>query len=223
MDRTEFGMVVYDVMIQEYDDLLIENVEHEFSQKFEKKIEKLIKRRRKPYFRMINTVGKRVACIALAIFIASATTVMSVDALRNAVFNFFISVFSTHSDISAIDDDRHPDTIEDIYEITYDLSNYKVDYESYSDKKRIISYIKNNNEIVFMQYVNDIFNMRANTEDAVITHININGYDVMYFFNNLGYHNLIWDNGKYMIVISSNLPKEEVVAIAESVRKVENK
>ena len=81
--------------------------------------------------------------------------------------------------------------------------------------------MNNNNEIVFMQYVNDAFNIRANTEGAVITHIDLHGYDAIYFYNNVGYHNLIWENGQYTMVISSNLTKEVTVDIAKSVRKSE--
>lgn len=223
MNENNLKLALTELMYKEADELMIENAPYEFSADFEKRMSKLVKRRRKPYFRMINTVGKRAACIALAVFIASATTVMSVDAFREAVFRFFMNIFSTHSDITAIDDDRHPDTIEDIYEITYDLSDYDINFEDNTERSRITTYMKNNNEIVFMQYVNDAFNMRANTEGAVITHIDLNGYDAIYFYNNVGYHNLIWDNGRYTIVISSNLTKESTIDIAKSVKKVETK
>ena len=130
-----------ELMYRDADELMSENVPYEFSADFEKRMSKLVKRRRKPYFRMINTVGKRAACIALAVFIASATTVMSVDAFREAVFGFFMNIFSTHSDITAIDDDRHPDTIEDIYEITYDISGYDIYFEDCDEMSRTINYI----------------------------------------------------------------------------------
>ncbi|MGN0612993.1 MAG: hypothetical protein ACI4JB_03755, partial [Porcipelethomonas sp.] len=103
--------------------------EHEFSKKFEKKINKLIKRRRKPYFHAISTVGKRAACIIIGFLAASTATVMSVDALREAVIGFFMKTFDTYSLVKLVDDKSHPDTIEEIYIITYDLSGYKLDWE----------------------------------------------------------------------------------------------
>ena len=142
MDRTEFGKIIFDVMINEYDDLLIENVEHEFSPKFEKNIEKLINRRKKPYFRMINTFGKRVACIAACAVIASTTTVMSVDAIRNAVFNFFSDMFGSTSTVRVEIDKQHPKTIEEIYDITYDLSYYTIEREENNELFRKKIYIK---------------------------------------------------------------------------------
>ena len=223
MDRAEFGKIIYDVMIDEYDELLVENVEHEFSPEFEKRMEKLINRRQKPYFRMINTVGKRVACIAACAFIVSSASLMSVDAVREAFLGFVLNIFEDHSDISFEDDGKHPDTIQDIYEITYDISGFHIDFDDEGDKSRTIVYTNNNNEITFMQYTQKSFNLGINTEDAVISHIDINGFDAIYYCDNHNYHTLIWDNGQYIFYISSNLSKEETVSIAESVKKVESK
>lgn len=224
MDRAEFGKIIYDVMIDEYDELLVENVEHEFSLKFEKRMEKLINRRKKPYFRMINTVGKRVACIAACTFIVSAGALMSVDAVRDTVFGFIMNIFEDHSDISFEDDGKHPDTIQDIYEIGYDMSDYEISFEVNNDKMRSVEYMDNKgNSIVFEQYVEDAFNLRINTEDATVSHIDLNGYDAMYYYDNNSFNNLIWDNGQYIFYISSNLTKEKTISVAESVKKVESK
>lgn len=223
MDRTEFGKVVYDVMIQEYDDLLIENVEHEFSQKFEKKIEKLIKRRRKPYFRMISTVGRRVACIAIAVFIASAATVMSVDALRNAVFKFFSDLFGSTSTVRVEIDKQHPKTIEEIYEITYDLSDYTIDREENDELYRKKIYIKDGSFIYYYQYTQDMYNGTViNTEDSDIKETVINGCPATYYLDNHNCYSLMWDNGKYIFTLLSNLDEYKTFEIANSVQKVEN-
>lgn len=225
MSESKLARALEEVAYKEADELLIEYdvCDYTFPDEFYKKMNKLINRRRKPYFRMINTVGKKVACIAIVFFIASATTVMSVDALRNAVFNFFINVFSTHSDIKTVDDDQHPDIIEDIYEITYDLSDFTNDFNNHQIDYRLTGYLKSNtnNQIDFYQFTKAAFDVHINTEDATITHLNINGYDALYYFNNQGMHNLIWDNGYYVFMVSSNLSKEETFEIAKSVRKSE--
>ena len=226
MSESKLAKALKEVAYKEADELLIEYdvCDYTFPDEFYKKMDKLINRRRKPYFRMINTVGKKVACIAIVFFIASATTVMSVDALRNAVFNFFINVFSTHSDIKTVDDDQHPDTIEDIYEITYDLSDFSVYDEFYDDVSRYTMYLKDNTECVsYNQYTKATFDIRINTEGAIIHHITLNGYDTIYYMNNNNYHTLIWDNGRYIFMVSSNISKENAFEIAESVKKVEDK
>lgn len=54
---------------------------HRFSDRFEQKMQRII-RSQKGVLKLVNTVGKRVACIALAVIICLATTVFSVEALR---------------------------------------------------------------------------------------------------------------------------------------------
>lgn len=76
-------------LIPEYESMIPEiSEEHVFSDGFKKKMKKLINRREKPYFRLINTVGKRAACIAVCVIVAFAAT-MNISAVKNAVLKFF--------------------------------------------------------------------------------------------------------------------------------------
>lgn len=82
-----------EALIPEYESLLAEaSSEHIFSESFEKKMKTLINRRRKPYFRMINTVGKRAACIAVCVVIACTAT-LNIGAVKETVHQFFAEVF----------------------------------------------------------------------------------------------------------------------------------
>lgn len=223
MTDSEFKQAISEALCEEYVSSIPEhNSDHVFSEPFNKSMEKLIKRQRKPYYKIINTAGKRAACIAAAAFIVSFSTVMSVDALRDALKNFFIKDLSIYSEISYIDNEMSaPDTIESIYSITYDLSGYEIDYENYSSVKRTIIYKKEDICIVYYQWVKSEYNMSLNTEGAEISQIDIQGREAIYYCDRYNYHNLIWDNGEYVIMISSNIGKNELIEIANSVQKVE--
>lgn len=208
-------------MIPEYDELLLRNEKHVFSVEFERKMQKLIKRRNKPYYRMINTFGKRVACIALIILVASSVTILSVDALRNTVADFFVSTYEKFSSVQPVEDDIAPSTIKDIYEITYDLKEYEIYYEDNTEYRRNITYIKDDILINFSQYTKDAYDINVNTEGYEITTIDINNYEAVYFLDNHNYNHLIFDNGEYIIYISSNISKNALINIAESVKKIE--
>ncbi len=224
MNNSKFAKAIAEALDEEYAAAIPQhNGDHVFSESFNKKMDKLIKRQNKPYYKLINTAGKRAACIIAVILIASFSTIMSVDALRNAFKDFFMSIFSTHSEITAIDDlcTSSPDTIQSIYEITYDLNQYQIDYEDFTNLSRNIVYRKDNIYIDYYQYVKSEYNMGLNTENATISTIDINGYEAVYYFDNNGHHNLIWDNGDYVIMISSNIGKSELMGIAKSVQKVE--
>lgn len=223
MANEKFKKALYDAIVPEYVSALpdIDGDEHEFSPEFEKNIKKLIKRRNKPYYRIINTVSKRVVCIAVIILVASSVTVMSVGVLRNAVADFFVSIYEKFSTVQSVDDTTAPLTIEDIYEITYDLSRFTIYYEDYNEYSLYITYIKDNIVIDYVQYTKEMYDENVNTENAVISTLIINGYEAIYFQDNHQFYHLIWDNGDYIISLYSNIGKDALIDIAESVQKVE--
>ena len=73
---------------------------HIFSRRHEKKMQKLFKRQRKPYFKLISTTGRRAACVFAAIVVLSASA-MSVKAVRKTFFDFIViaDIFYRNSDM----------------------------------------------------------------------------------------------------------------------------
>lgn len=221
MQNEKFKSAIHEAMERDYRNLTKSSENHMFSPKFEKRMNRLIGRRNKPYYRIINTAAKRAACIAAAVLIVSSATIMSVDALRNAFIDFIVSVYERFSTVHTIDDYNSPEIIEDIYEITYDLSGYKIDYEQYDDFHRNIIYIKNDVVINYSQYIKSEFDLHINTEGVDIETVIINEHEAVYYCDNHKYGNLIWDNGYYIICLSSNINKNALINIAKSVKKVE--
>lgn len=222
MNENNFKKALSDSLKAEYDKFVsVTDDEHTFSPEFEKKMNKLINRRKKPYYKIINTVGKRVACIAIAFIVASSITVMSVEALRKKFIGFFIKTEKTHSTIRSEDTTNCPETIEDIYGITYDLSGYSIEYEDYNLIDRQIAYQNEDIYILFGQHAKPEYDEDVNTEDAEIMEISINDHEGIYFHENHDYDSIIWDNGDYIFTLFSNIGKDELIKIAESVQKVE--
>lgn len=222
MSNENFKKALSDALKADYEDSIPNIEEHKFSPKFEKKMRRLINRRNKPYYRIINTVGKRVACALFAFLVASSVTVLSVKALREAFADLFISIYEKFSTIqSANETGTAPETIEEIYEITYDLSEFIIDYDYLDDYSRYITYIKDDFVIYFEQYTKEMYDKNVNTEDAEISTYVINGNEAIYFQDNHQYHVLIWDSGDYIISLGSNIGKDALIEIAESVQKVE--
>lgn len=224
MTNDKFKKAISKALCDEYSESISKhNSDHVFSDSFNKKMDKLIKRQKKPYYRLINTAGKRVACFVVLVLVASFTTVISVDAFREAFKDFFMKIFSTHSEISAVDDSNEnvPGTIENNYEITYDLTGYDIIFDERNEYSRNITYQKGEMVIDYYQYVKPKFDFGLNTENAEITTLDINGREAIYYCDNRNYYNIIWDNGEYVIMLSSNIGKNELISIANSVQKVE--
>lgn len=221
MANEKFKQALTEALMPEYEINVPVSEEHTFSPKFEKRMKKLIKRRNKPYYKMINTFGKRTACAAAVMLILSSVTIMNVDALRNAFSDFFIRTYEKFSNVQPVEDSTAPENLKNIYEITYNLDDFKVIYENKDIFSYNITYLKDDIVIDFNQYIKN-YNFNVNTEDAEeITNIDINRHDAICFFDNHNYYNLIWDNGDYIISLSSNIGKDALIDIAKSVQKVE--
>ncbi len=222
MQNEKFKHALAAALIPEYENSIPQTEAHKFSPEFEKKMERLIRRQRKPYFKLINTAGKRAACIAVCFITSISVTSLQSDAVREGLLNFFINSDSKGSVFTVESDTDAPSTIEDIYAITYDLSDYKIYFEEYDVTRRNITYQKGDVNIHFSQYTKERYNnIGLNTEGASIETIKINGYDAIYFCNHIGIHYIIWDNGDYVLEIFSTVGKDVLIEIAESVQKVE--
>lgn len=220
MKNEIFKKAIFEALTPEYENMIPNMEDHNFSSKFEKNMAKLVKSYDKPYFKMINTAGKRVACILIVLFTASFFTLMNVEAVKNSFIDFFIQHFNKFSIVRSVDNDI-PETIEDIYVITYDLSDYHIDYEKYDDYSRNITYLNGDDVIDYFQYVKSDFDIHLNTENADIASETVNGHEAIYYCDNHNYHHLIWDNGDYIISLSTTISKDALIEIANSVQKAE--
>ena len=222
MTDNKFRQAIFDALTDEYESLVPAYEIHTFSDEFEKKMKKLISRQRKPYYPMIKTTGRKVAAVITAAALLGGATVAAYGPARNAVKNFIINRYASHSEVKSVDNNAvSPETIQTNYDITYDLKDYEIIYEESDSVSRNITYRKGEIIIDYFQYVKCEFDIRINTENAEMSSENINGCEAVYYFDNNGYHNLIWDNGEYEIMIASNIGKSELIQIAESVQKAE--
>lgn len=121
-ENTLFIQALKDVIDEDYNadvEAISLNDEHEFSDKHNKKMKKLIIRQSRPYFKLISTAGRRAACVIVATVVLSASA-LSVEAVRNAVYDFIIKIFSNHSVVTTESgtDDGYPTSIEEKYYIS---------------------------------------------------------------------------------------------------------
>ena len=223
MTEKEYRECIAAALCPEYEAMLcVPETEHQFSERFERNMQKLIRRRNKPYYRFINTLGKRAAVIVIAFLTISFTTVVSIEALRTPFLDFIMSIFSDHSEVRTFDEvGDYPEKIESYYEITYDLSDYSITKRFDDDSGHTIHYQSGETVIYFSQSVVKGFRHNYNTEDTEIELININGIEAMSYLDNHNYNTLIWNNGEYIIQIGSNTGKDVLIEIAKSVQKVE--
>lgn len=218
MDDSMFKKALSDVVTSGCN-VYTEHEDHIFSDRFEQNMQKLISRRRKPYYYMINTVGKRIACVITILFVGTFATAMSVEAFRNVIAGFFVDIFERFSIIQTTDDnDNAPDTIEEIYSLNIDLSGYVVHTEIRNDLSYNIAYNNGKDVYDFHQFTKSEYDVAWNTEDSVVETIIFNDGEAIYFCDNHNYHHLIWEGKDYIFSLSTNISKDALIEGAYSVQ-----
>lgn len=220
MQNSKFKMALAEALIPEYEASIPQMEEHIFSKKFERKMKKLINRRRKPYYKLINKTWKSAVCAVTAVAV-SMTIAMQVEAVRSLFKDFFAYIYEKFSVLQSVDSTNAPETIEDVYVITYDLSGYTIDYEEYDDYSRNIAYVKGDVIIDYYQVVKYKYDLLWNTEDTNMEKILIGDFEAVYFYDNHNFETIVWDDGEYIFTIGSNVGKNALIDIAKSVKKVE--
>ena len=123
--------------------------EHIFGNKHNREMAKLIKRQRRPYFKLISTAGRRAACIIVAFIVMSASA-LSVKAIREAFFDFISNIFSDHSVVTTESgtDKGYPTNIEEEYYISELPDGFEEMDKGKTDNSIDISYFRNDEYIL---------------------------------------------------------------------------
>ena len=222
MSHEQLKKALSETLIPEYEQSVPETAPHEFSPAFEKKMKALIRRREKSYYRFVNTAGKRVACVAGAVLVLSALSVMKADAIKNAFRDFSVQFRNVFSTVRPADPHDAPKTIEEKYVVTYPFDEgYQIDYQYESDTLCSITYRKGDTTVFFDPYTKELFDADVNTEDAEMIPYTVDGREAIFFLDNLGAYHLIWDDGDYILYLLANVDKETFLEIADSIKKAE--
>ncbi len=188
-----------------------------FSEVFERKMQKLIAFQKKSYFYLINTVGKRVAIIVLALVISLTATAFSVKAIREAVIEFFIETFTTHSEVS-VEGDEIPFEMEfERVEPQYLPEGFTLSRDLSDEISCFIEYTNTEKDIInYSQYRNVGDTLSIDTENIDFETVYINGLEgVMY--ENKGVNRIIFGDKKYFYDMEGAISIEELLKIAESI------
>ena len=151
MSREEFKAAFREVVSSEFAHIPTDEstIDFTFSEKFKKKMEKLIKSQRKPYWNFISTVSRRAAVIIVAI-ITLVTAAFSVKAIREPIIKFIKQVYESFTHYSF-----EGDTVEIItkeYTITQMLDGYE-QFDKLTSENTIATTYKNKlgDTIIFTQ------------------------------------------------------------------------
>ena len=190
-----------------------------FTEKLEKKMQKLIKAQKKPYYNMTNSVSKRAACVLVAVIIL--VTMMSITAIGETFIRFIVNTYDDHSQVTFEEGSEFnpetfvpyaPEFVPDGYEITKKESELNI--------YNIIQYTNENGAVLDYEQFPAIGHTLVNTENAVIEKTYVNEYEAMYWESSeIRYILFVDETYSYMISGEYNeISREEIIKVAESVK-----
>lgn len=117
------------------------------------------------------------------------------------------------------------DTIKPLrYQITYDLSDWVKDPDFGADDRCFINstiYDRGEETIYFEVCIKEIFNGLEISYDSVeVKNAYVNGYEALCYFYSGGGYTIFWDNGDYIFKLTSDLPFETGLEVAESIKQI---
>jgi|GEM_PF-3491527 hypothetical protein len=205
--------------IDEYNAL---DIPVELSRSFRRRIKQIIKNGVPVNY--VTIIAKRVAIIFLIIMSIGFTYVMSISAVREAVwekimewYNNYIYVQyvepnETETEVPAtIKDYKEPATIPDTYIKTI---LQKLPYCYYME------YISSEHMIIYQQYILKNYSIMLTNIDSETEPININGNQGLYTFytsGNKNYYDIIWNDKKYAYELYGDIDLNSLIKIAENI------
>lgn len=190
----------------------------EFSKKFKRRMQKLIKRWEKPYYILINTAAKRVACIIVGIIIAVTALTMSARALLPDAWNIFTTWFDEYMSVG-FNSEAASDSgsIEEIMVPKYVPEGLGISDTIKTPAAYTTLFVRNEDLVCELtQYVYKV--PLFYDDDSPLRNVKVLQYDGILSTSNDSRY-LTWEDGTYYYVINdynSLLSDAELIAIAES-------
>lgn len=216
--------------IQEYGGDYIEVPEemwkpHRFSRTFEKRMRRILWKERgiRPPRKRIP-LRMLVAVIVTAIIAVSATA-LTVSAFREAIIGFIMDVYETFTNVRAETDEEEPETLEEIYEVTWVPEGFELMEDELAGYCHFMLYQDGENFIFFKQFSLSDYISNYDTENAEIQEVKIGSIDGLWITGE-DIMILVWrsDDYAYEIFVEhiQRVDENDVYKMAESVKKVDS-
>lgn len=197
-------------------ELVPENEIH-FSERYERRMERLKRNQKRPYWKLINTAGKRACAIILAVLIIFGGT-MSVEAIREPVIGFIENVFEKFSElfVNNSDVENPPEIIEEIFTLTSLPEGYVETSCDISEWSVETYWSDGNTTLRLDQYTVD-FKVTIDTEDSNFVKIDHNNMEIVYACKN-NLTSVICHDNKYIFSIDwyCEASIEEMIGLIDS-------
>lgn len=192
-----------------------------FTPEFEAKMERLLRRQSKPYYVLVNTAGKRVASVILAVLLGLMVTTFSVKALREPFIRFITEMFEKFTSIVFVQNEEPDDEpfVFEKMEPQYVPEGYVVDSVVETEAVYNVKYTHSTMTLIdYKQRRSVNVEMNIDTESTAYQPITIAGLEGVKY-KNKDTITLTFCNKHYMfaLVAPITLDENELLRMAESI------
>lgn len=162
---------------------------------------------------------KRLILVVTIIFLAMFTAAAGAA----SIYGFKQNKHHNYTELLTVNSENCPKTIENVYYLSEIPEGYEL-YEVDSNSRYVYTSYMNYNTnrcLTFTQNVKDGYNGNFNTEQQNFEGLDINGRYALYLdFSNLEQAGgtVVWDNVDYILQISGDFTKDELVNLAKSAK-----
>ena len=198
--------------------------EHEFSPKFRRKVEKLLRRqRRSPAVNSALRYGRRAAAFALVFLTLSFSCLMTVNAaFRERVIHAVVQVFPDFTEFVYTSDSS---TVEEPGNLVFTYLPEGMEEQAREQDELGFYVYMENLEGEFIELDQSLVEngtemlLGLDTENAKVTYFEVHGVDAVGIEKGLD-HTIHWTEGNFVYTLSGTIPMEEVKLIAEGIQTV---
>ena len=199
------------------------------SKKHDRAMKRIFKRYQRNTRKLRPQVEIRARAVRKRIIVALVVIILAIFTGFTAAYfisrSFRSEVHSDNTELFPINMENCPTVIEDKYYLSELSDGFEIISTS-SNPISITTIYKNNatgKTISFQQSVKEDFSMHFNTEKGEFVEVEINGHSGVTLeitIDNQVLNGIIWDSGDYILQISSNLDKNELLYLAKSAKVV---
>lgn len=164
MTRKELNQAFREAIMLEFVDVPDESqITFAFSEKFEQKMQKLIARQKKSYWKYVNTAKKRVAVAALLV-LSVAMMLLSNEEVRASMLQWCEDVYEEY--IHYYFEGETTKVIEHEYQLTMIPDGFEVVYEDKDEERCIVEYENKDGDCISLyQNITNKFEINVDNEN----------------------------------------------------------
>ena len=224
----EILVTAHDAEFSQYDNI----TQHRFSRKHNRAMKRIFKAYEKQTAFLRNDImykrsavshfrwNKKTVIVMLMVFFLAV--LVGCSAIIYYLGGFKTDVHTDNTQLFPIDLTGCPQSIEEVYYLSEPPSDFELLEESISDISVYTAYINSatGKTITFHQAIKTAFEPHYNTEYSDLEEISIDEHKGIGLGGKMDYI-VAWDNGDYILEISADLSKSEVLNLAESTKVLE--